>query len=48
MRRALFVCVSICTLALGPASAQKPAGDWSTVFEGTNLDHFNVVGTANC
>src|SRR5687768_9457638 len=47
MRRALFICVSICTLALGPASAQKPASDWTTLFDGTNLDHFNTVGNAN-
>lgn len=47
MRSALFICVSICTLALGPASAQKPASDWTTLFDGTNLDNFNTVGNAN-
>ena len=51
MRRALFICVWICTLALGPgwrpASAQNPAADWTTLFDGTNLDHFNTVGNAN-
>lgn len=52
MRRALFIGVSICTLALGPASsapasAQKPASDWTTLFDGTHLDHFNKVGNAN-
>ena len=47
MRRALFIGLSICTLALGPVSAQKPASDWTTLFDGTNLDHFNTVGNAN-
>lgn len=47
MRRALFIGVSICTLVLGPASAQKPSSDWITLFDGTNLDHFNKVGNAN-
>jgi hypothetical protein len=46
MRRVLFTCVSICALALGTASAQKPASDWTTLFDGTNLDHFNTVGNA--
>jgi hypothetical protein len=47
MRRALFSCISVCILALGPASAQKPASDWTTLFDGSNLDHFNRVGNAN-
>ena len=47
MRRALFVGVSIGMLALGPASAQKPASGWTTLFDGTNLDNFNTVGNAN-
>ena len=37
----------LCTLALGPASAQKPSSDWITLFDGTNLDNFNKVGNAN-
>ena len=47
MRPALFICASTCILALGPASAQKPASDWTTLFDGTTLDHFNRVGNAN-
>ena len=47
MRRALFIGLSLCALILAPASAQKPASDWMTLFDGTNLDHFNTVGTAN-
>jgi hypothetical protein len=47
MRPALFIGVSICVLALAPASAQKPAADWTTLFDGTTLDNFNLVGKAN-
>jgi hypothetical protein len=46
MKRALFIGVAICSLTLGPASAQKPS-DWITLFDGTSLDNFNRVGTAN-
>lgn len=47
MRRAWLIGVSMWILALGPASAQKPAAGWTTLFDGTSLDNFNTVGTAN-
>jgi hypothetical protein len=47
MRLALVIGISIFTLALGRPSAQKPGSDWTTLFDGTNLDHFTTVGNAN-
>ena len=47
MRHALIICVSICSLAFVPLSAQKPASDWTTLFDGSSLDNFNTVGNAN-
>ena len=41
-----------CLLALGLVVLQTPAGiavqdEWTTLFDGTHLDHFNPIGNAN-
>jgi hypothetical protein len=49
MRRAALtgmIGAGIFAFALASARAQKPA-DWVTLFDGTNLNNFNTVGTAN-
>jgi hypothetical protein len=46
MRRAGLICAAISAFVLGTAFAQKPAG-WVTLFDGTHLNNFNTVGTAN-
>ena len=49
MRRAAhtgLIGAGIFAAALASALAQKPA-DWVTLFDGTNLNNFNTVGTAN-
>jgi hypothetical protein len=47
MRRALVVGMAIWTLALMTVFAQRPAPGLVTLFDGTNLNNFNMVGTAN-
>lgn len=47
MKRVLFACVSMWILALGDFGAQKPSPEWTTLFDGSSLDNFSVVGNAN-
>jgi hypothetical protein len=47
MRRALLFGIVICTLALTTMFAQTPAPGLVTLFDGTHLNNFNTVGTAN-
>jgi hypothetical protein len=46
MRRAPVFAIVICTLAV-MTSAQTPATGMVTLFDGTHLNNFNMVGTAN-
>jgi len=47
MRRVSWLGILIGTLGLGTMSAQPQAPDWVTLFDGTHLNNFNTVGTAN-
>ena len=47
MRRAASIGMSICILALGTGFMQKPSPEWVTLFDGTHLNNFNTVGSAN-
>jgi hypothetical protein len=47
MRRALVFGIVICTLAAMTASAQTPGSGMVTLFDGTQLNNFNIVGSAN-
>jgi hypothetical protein len=47
MGRALLFGTVVCTLALMTVSAQTPAPGLVTLFDGTHLNNFNTVGTAN-
>jgi hypothetical protein len=46
MKRASVLLV-LCALGLSTAGMPAQAPGWVTLFDGTNLSHFNVVGTAN-
>jgi hypothetical protein len=47
MRRALVYGVMMWTLAYMTVFAQTPASSLVTLFDGTHLNNFNMVGTAN-
>jgi len=47
MRRAAGFGIVLGALSLVTVAAQTPAPGWVTLFDGTNLNAFNVVGTAN-
>jgi hypothetical protein len=47
MIRASFIGIALCSIGLATASAQAPAAGWMTLFDGTQLTHFTIVGTAN-
>jgi hypothetical protein len=47
MRRAPALGCVICTLGLMTVFAQTPGPGMVTLFDGTNLNNFNMVGTAN-
>ena len=47
MRRASAFGALFCAFGLAAVSAQAPGGGWVTLFDGTNLNSFNTVGTAN-
>ena len=47
MRRAASIGMSICILAFGTGFMQKPPAEWVTLFDGTHLNNFNIVGSAN-
>ena len=47
MRRVSLFGILIGTLGLGTVFAQPQAPDWVTLFDGTHLNNFNTVGTAN-
>jgi hypothetical protein len=46
MKRAVFA-AGFCVLVLATVFAQAPASGWVTLFDGTNLNSFNMVGNAN-
>ena len=45
MKRVLLTTVAVCALAFASMSAQGKG--WVTLFDGKNLNHFNLVGNAN-
>ena len=47
MKRAAIVGIAIGCVGLVTALAQSPGAGWVTLFDGTHLNHFNTVGTAN-
>ena len=47
MRRAPVFGIVVCPLALMTVFAQTPASGLVTLFDGTHLNNFNMVGTAN-
>jgi hypothetical protein len=47
MKRAAGFGIVLWTLCLVTVRAQTPAPGWVTLFDGTSLNAFNVVGTAN-
>jgi hypothetical protein len=47
MQRLSVFGILIGILGLGTTSAQSQAPDWVTLFDGTHLNNFNTVGTAN-
>ena len=47
MRRAYVFILGLCTLNLVTLTAQAPGPNWVTLFDGTHLNNFNRVGTAN-
>jgi len=47
MRRAIVFVTLLGSLGLVTLSAQAPAAGWVTLFDGSHLNSFNLVGTAN-
>lgn len=47
MRRATVLGILLGSLGLVTLFAQTPAAGWVTLFDGSHLNNFNIVGTAN-
>ena len=47
MRHAASIGILVGVLAFGTGFSQKPSTEWITLFDGTHLNNFNTVGTAN-
>jgi hypothetical protein len=47
MKHASAVSIALCALGLLTSSARAQAPGWTTLFDGTHLNNFNMVGTAN-
>jgi hypothetical protein len=47
MTRAIVTATLLGTLGLATMFAQAPGAGWVTLFDGSHLNNFNIVGTAN-